>query len=252
MAAVHDPAAGILFPEQCIESYVRLAAEQGAEIRFNEPVVRWRGGDDQYEVETREGVYLAKRLVFCAGAWTSSLLPGTVPLQVERQSVFWFRSTAVDLFRPGRMPVFVMEENPGLNFYGIPDVGNGIKVARHHGGRMVDPDRVERRTRPADSSPVKRFVRIHLPLLAGPPVSSSVCLYSNTPDGNFVVDHHPRDLGVTVVSACSGHGFKFASVLGEVAADIVVGKRVNLDVSFLGIRRFAARESGPGKGFHNL
>jgi sarcosine oxidase len=139
------------------------------------------------------------------------------------------------------MPVFIMEEKPGVFYYGIPDVGRGVKVARTHGGQLSDPDRVKREVEASDIAPVREFIGRHLKKLEGPPIDSTTCIYSNTPDLNFAVGPLGGDRRVTLVSACSGHGFKFGSVMGEVAADLAMGKDPGFDLAFLSPDRFARK-----------
>jgi sarcosine oxidase len=139
------------------------------------------------------------------------------------------------------MPIFIMEEDGERYFYGIPDVGHWVKVARSHGGATVDPDRVERNVTSADIVPVKDFIVRRLPRLNPSPLASATCIYTNTPDLGFVIDFHPEDRRVLIVSACSGHGFKFSSVIGEIAVDLLLNGRSELDVSFLNIGRFSRR-----------
>ncbi len=237
-SAVYEDNAGILSPEECVQTYVGVAKDSGCQFNFSERLTRWRRASEGIEVESAGGSYLADRVVFCAGAWTGQLLGDLVPLKCERQVPFWFSSAGEGRFMPERMPVFILEENPGHFFYGIPDVGHGVKVARTHQGQIVEPDRVSRDVTEEDSAPVEAFVARRLPKLGRTPIASTTCLYSNTPDLNFVVGSHPEDMRIMVVSACSGHGFKFASVLGEVVADLVAGGRTPYDVSFLGVNRF--------------
>ena len=238
-SAVYEPNAGVLSAEECVRAFVGLGSEAGCEFRFSEQVKRWKGGAEGVEVETSTGTQLAARLIFCAGAWNGQLLQGLVPLQCERQVPFWFSSGGLDVFSPPRMPVFIMEEGKGMFYYGTPDVGHGVKVARTHGGEISDPDSVKREVAESDIAPVREFISRRLKRLEGPPIASTTCIYSNTPDLNFAVGLHPADKRVVVVSACSGHGFKFASVLGEVTADLATEKKPEFDLSFLSPGRFA-------------
>lgn len=235
--AVYEPNAGVLFAEECVRAFVGLGSEAGCEFRFAEEVRGWRRASGGYEVETSLGRHFAGKLVFCAGAWTSGLLDWKLPLKVERQVPFWFASGGKDRFTASKMPVFMLEEG-GKLYYGIPDVGHGVKVARHHGGETGDPDSVRRDVTEADLSPVRSFIATKLNGLEGPPIASTTCLYTNTPDYHFVVGSSPREEGVVALSACSGHGFKFGSVLGEVAADLVTGGKSTYDLSFLSPGRF--------------
>jgi sarcosine oxidase len=243
MSAVYERGAGILFAEECVRALVGLASEAGCEFRFSEQVTRLSSRREGVEVETSAGTHVADRIVLCAGAWNGGLARGAVPLQCERQVPFWFSSGGRASFMPDRMPIFILEEKHGVFYYGIPDVGHGVKVARTHGGELSDPDSIRREVTEKDIAPVRVFVSNHLKGLEGPPTASTTCIYSNTPDLNFAVGPLGSDRRVTLVSACSGHGFKFGSVMGEVAADLAMGKPTGFDLSFLSPDRFA-RTSG--------
>ncbi len=246
-SAIYEESAGVLFAEDCVRAFVGLASEAGCEFRFSERVEGWRAGNEGVEVETSTGTQTAGKLILCAGAWNDQLLQGLLPLQCERQVPLWFASGSLDYFLPPKMPVFILEEEKGVFYYGVPDLGHGVKVGRTHGGEVGEPDSVRREVTDDDVAPVRRFISRRLRKLDAPPIASTTCLYSNTPDLNFAVGLHPADPRVTVVSACSGHGFKFASVLGEVAADIATGKKPDFDLSFLRLDRFAGAVRGVGR-----
>ena len=238
LVAVHEDSAGVLFPEKCLSAFHRLAIEERCEFRFVDPVKSWTSLKEGIEVATSTEKYRADKVVMCAGPWMGGLTKGAVPLKVERQVPFWFDSKGEGRFSPDKMPIFVVEEGPEWTFYGFPDLGDGVKVGRHHGGETVDPDSVNRDVSDSDVSPVREFVKHRLPGLDADPVDASPCLYSNTPDSNFVIDFHPAEPRVLLVSACSGHGFKFAPVMGEVAADLIGARKPAFDISFLGLSRF--------------
>jgi len=238
MVAVYEEEAGILFAEECVRAFVGLASESGCDFRFSERVDSWRSIPGGVEVETSMGRQTASRLVLCAGAWNSLLVGSVLPLTCERQVPLWFSSRGQDIFAPPKMPLFIMEEEKGVFYYGLPDVGHGVKVARTHGGELSDPDAVRRDVTEEDFDPVRGFISRRLKKLDGTPIASTTCIYSNTPDLNFAVGQHPADPNVTVLSACSGHGFKFASVLGEVVADLATDEKPRYDLSFLGLDRF--------------
>ena len=235
---LYERESGVLFAEGCVRAFVGLGSEAGGEFRFSEEVKGWRSGTEGVEVETSGGMHVADKLVVCGGAWNERLLKGVVPLQTERQVPIWFASRGEAKFAPPKMPVFIMEEKKDVFYYGIPDVGHGVKVGRSHGGVVGDPDGLSREVTESDIAPVREFVSRRLPKLDGPPIASTTCLYSNTPDGNFAVGQHPADQRVVVVSACSGHGFKFASVLGEQVAELATEGRTSIDISFLDPGRF--------------
>ncbi|QQG48141.1 MAG: N-methyl-L-tryptophan oxidase [archaeon] len=240
LKAVYEESAGILYTEECLEAFTGLAADAGCDFEHLAEVTGWKPTPEGVEVEASGETFLAQRVVSCAGPWTSELFPGAVPLKVERQVPIWFSSKKQGIFSPESMPVFIMEEEAGKFFYGLPEVGHGVKAARTHAGAIVNPDSVSRTVTKDDIAPVEAFVGRRLPKLGRKPIDSTVCLYTNTPDLNFAIGPHPEEGKVVVVSACSGHGFKFASVLGEVVADMVEGKKTQVDVSWLSLSRFRA------------
>jgi sarcosine oxidase len=240
ISAVYEKSAGILFAEECVRAFVGLASEEGCEFRFSEEVARIRAGREGVEVETNFGIQAADRLVLCAGAWNGALAGDALPLTCERQVPLWFASGGLASFTPQKMPVFIMEEERGVFYYGIPDVGHGVKVARTHGGELSDPDKVRREVTESDIAPVREFISRRLKKLQGPPTDSTTCIYTNTPDLNFAVGRLRSDQRTTLVSACSGHGFKFGSVIGEMVADLASDRRPEFDISFMNPDRFAA------------
>jgi sarcosine oxidase len=225
--AVHDERAGMLDADRAIEAHLRVAERAGADLRFGVRVTDWRptpaGG---FEVETAGGAVVgADHLVIAGGPWTGFFVPDLgLPLAVERQPVVWLEpappATPASLGLD-RLPIWLWSTEAGT-FYGFPwDDELGLKVARHHGGATVEPDAVDRLVDAADEVTVRRFVRERMPAMDGAVRHATVCLYTNTPDDEFVVDRHPAAPGVAFASACSGHGFKFAPVIGEILADLV-------------------------------
>ncbi len=245
MGALFDPGAGMIRPERAIAAQLRLAEQDDAELRFRERVVDWRpaslGG---FEVETDLGVYGADYLVIAAGAWTGSFVPDLrLPLEVERVPVFWFEpKVPVAEVSIGRLPIWILDTAADGSFYGFPyDEEAGLKVARHHSGEVVDPATVDRTEQAADVERVRAFSRSSFPAADGPLRGSLVCLYTNTPDLGFVIDRHPTVPGVAFASACSGHGFKFAPVIGEVLADLALTGSTNQPIEPFRASRFGTR-----------
>jgi glycine/D-amino acid oxidase-like deaminating enzyme len=115
-------------------------------------------------------------------------------------------------------------------FYGFPDLGDGPKIARHHGGLTTTADTVRREVQAEESNEVLAFLRGAIPALAGAVTDTRICLYTNTPDEHFIIDRHPMHPGAWIVSPCSGHGFKFAPAIGEAVADLVTGKAPRYDL----------------------
>ncbi len=252
MQALHDPLAGILFPQRVIASHLRLAEQHGAELHFQERVSGWQGGAGEnagVTVTTDQGSYQAAKVVVAAGAWLPALAPElSLPLRIERNPLVWFEPVSEpQIFGPERLPVWIMELDEAYAFYGFPmlePVGQmpaqGAKVARHHGGKSVDPDTVDREATEADEAQVRDFMARHMPLANGRRLDARVCMYTNTPDFNFILDFHPDDERVVIASPCSGHGFKFSNVIGRIAADLVLDGKTSLEIDFLSIDRFAA------------
>lgn len=231
-----DEQAGWLAPERAVEAHLRLAEGYGATLRFSEPVEHWELDADGVRVTTTQATYRARRLVITAGAWLSRLLPRLAPhLWVERNVLFWFEPRAEhEAF--AKLPVYIVEDIDRL-YYGFPyDPANGLKLAGLHFGDRVDPDTVDREPKTSDEERVRSWVRRRMPLADGERRRAQVCLYTNSPDGHFLID---REGPVTYASACSGHGFKFASAMGEILADLAVSGRTSFDISFLSPERLA-------------
>jgi sarcosine oxidase len=232
-----DVQAGWLAPERSVETHLRLAEQQGATLRFTEPIEHWERDGESLRITSARGDYRAGRLVITAGAWLSRLLPRLAPhLWVERNVLLWFEPRG-ELEAFAKLPVYIVEDTERF-FYGFPyDADNGLKLAGLHFGDRVDPDTVDREPRAIDEERVRAWLRRRMPLANGERRRAQVCLYTNSPDGHFIIDH---DGPVTYASACSGHGFKFATAVGEILADLAISGRSSLDISFLSASRLAA------------
>ncbi len=239
--AVLQPDGGFLIPEVAIAAHAGLATAAGATIRPLERVLGWDDRDDGIEVTTEHGTYATDRLVLSAGAWMRDVVPEYARLfEPERQVVSWFAISNPPSFAPERFPVFNLTVEEG-RYYGFPEWGvPGFKVGRyHHRGERVDPNSVDRGVHVEDIGILHSFARRYFPLGAGPSLQSSVCMFTNTPDEHFLIDRLPNHEHVHVVSACSGHGFKFASVVGEIVADLVTVGSSRFDLSLFSLARFA-------------
>jgi sarcosine oxidase len=232
MAGVWEPRAGILFPEQCIAAHLGCARDRGAMLHCDEKVLRWEADGDGAKVTTERGEYRAERLILSAGSWMKSSLPDLdLPLTVERQILFWFDSSDRKSFQPERCPIHLWEHAPGKFFYGFPDLGHGVKVAGHHEGEITDPDSIRREVAAEEVEVMRRIIRPFLPTLDGPLREAVVCMYTNTPDGHFLIDAHPSLPQVLMASPCSGHGFKFSSAIGEILAELITKGESRFDLS---------------------
>lgn len=242
---LYEPGGGVLLPEACIEALLEEATAAAADLRFDEPLVSFRATEGSVEIVTARGRYSAGRLLLAAGAWIPALVP-ELPLEVERQVLHWFDPPAAtpNPFAPTAMPVFLIEESGGTLWYGIPDLGHGLKVALHHRGSAITADTLDRAVHDDDVEPVRRLLRRRIPAADHPPSRSTVCMYTNTPDAHFLVDRLPESPRVLLASACSGHGFKFASVLGELLADRLTDTPSALDLEPFRLDRAALRRGG--------
>ncbi len=237
--AVFDPRAGYLDPEACNAAHLRVASRHGAELRFEEPLVSWSADGEGVAVKTKYGSYMADRLVLAVGARSKAFV-SDLPLEVERQVVFWFDPERAHDFDSDRFPIWAHEYVPGEICYGFPKLPRGVKAAVMHAGEVfANPDEVTREISSDEVGPLRRALAGVLPSLADARViDSDTCLFTNTPDHDFIIDFHPEHPQVLVSSPCSGHGFKFASAIGEVQADLVTEGSSWLDVKPFRLARF--------------
>jgi sarcosine oxidase len=222
--AVLDEQAGFLRPERSVAAAASRAEALGARLLAETRVTSVESSGGGVVIETSRGRFAAERALVAAGPWTSKLLPQLgLPLEVERQVMAWFAVDDPASFAPQRFPIFISEMAGGRFRYGFPSTdGRSIKIAVHHEGTHADPDSIDREVGEADLLPIRDFARERLRGVTAEVVDARVCLYTNTDDERFIATS-PIDMpGVTVLSACSGHGFKFAPVMGELMADLIL------------------------------
>jgi monomeric sarcosine oxidase len=235
-----DPQAGFLLVDDCIRGHIELATKQGAEIHDQENVLSWSHTNGHFEIDTSRGPYEAGRLIVCAGSWTSAILAELhLPLQVKRKTLTWLKPDRAEDFSVERFPIFLAEVPEGV-MYGFPLFHhNGVKVANHNmDGPPIIPENADRAFHPSDVADVQEFVRSHLPGLTTEIVDGKVCLYTITPDADFIVDFHPHNRDLLVAAGFSGHGFKFGSVIGEALADLCLKGQTQHPISRFRIDRF--------------
>ena len=239
--AVFERMAGVLRVEDCVRAHLDLAREAGAELVAPATVTAIRPEDGRVRVETDGRVHTARRVVVTAGAWAAELLPGLPRLDVVRKSLFWFEGRGEAMRADAGAPAYFFETPDGM-FYGFPALEGGeLKVAEHTGGRVVtDPLLVDREVDDEEEQRATAFLAEHLPDAAGRRTRHAVCLYTRTPDEHFLVDRLPDAPRVLLAAGLSGHGFKFASALGEWLADVALERSPNVDPAFLGLGRFAS------------
>ena len=242
--ALLEQKAGYLIPEDCIAQQLSQAARRQALLHFDEPVLEWRAGGEGVTVRTAHGSYTAGRLLITAGPWAPQILAELgLPLRVTRQVLYWFAPKGgVDGFRADRFPVYLLEAPPGQPLiYGFPliaEESEGVKVALHGTPEVCTPESVNRAILPEELAAMRDRLAATLPTLSGTLLRAETCLYTMTPDEHFVIDQHPQHSAVTLAAGFSGHGFKFASVVGETLADLATTGSSGFDLSLFSIKRF--------------
>lgn len=226
-AVVHEPGAGYLIPEKCVRAHLEMALRSGAELRFEERVLKWTATDCGVEVATSRGSYRARHLVITAGPWANEAVAGRFPLRVTRQVMVWIEPRGgVAPFLPGRFPIYVAEDvRGGAPIYGFPAIegpDGGVKAAIHGSDLVCTPETVDRVVDESDLRRTIDAVKLRIPALDGRVLRAKTCLYTMTPDEHFVIGTHPEFESCTIACGFSGHGFKFASVVGEVLADLAM------------------------------
>lgn len=223
--AVLDRQAGILRPEAAVTAMLSQVPEVVRDTEIKSPTELLEKFD---------------AVVVAAGPWTPELIDW-IPLQVERQVHVWFAlESGVDWLTPARFPVYIRQSREFGDVYGFPTLdGVSAKIGRHHDGEFTDPYRINRAVGESDIDPLRRIVKTHVRGLSGRVMRTLTCMYTNTPDGHFVIDFSPDDKRVVVISACSGHGFKFTPVIGDIAADLVCNGGTQRDISRFSATRFA-------------
>jgi len=235
-----QPQGGFVASERGIVAQVGLALDAGAEIRAREMVLDWQPLGDGVRVRTERGTYEAGALVLSAGAWISRFVPPLAAVTQPYRQVFgWFRPRTPEAFAQGRFPSFTMLAEGG-HFYGFPLWQHpGFKVGGpHHGREACDPDTVDRAIRDSDIAGLADWLERFIPDAAGSLLALRTCLYTMTPDEHFIVDRLPGLPQVIVASPCSGHGYKFTPVMGEVLADLACGRTPAFDISGFALSRF--------------
>jgi len=239
--AVVQPDGGFLAAEPSIHAMLALAKEAGAEIRSGETIRTIEPSSTGVRIVTDRARIDAGSAVIAVGPWIKSILPELkAPLGVTRQVMAWFSPRQPALFQPEHFPVFLMESHHGIH-YGFPLDGDGlVKVAKHHHcDETVDPDNCDRTVSIADESLIRSALADHLPDASGRRVKAATCLYTVTPDGDFILDSLPGYPHIVVASPCSGHGFKLAPVIGEILADLVTRCEPKHEIGRFSLKRFA-------------
>ncbi|HYM70122.1 MAG TPA: N-methyl-L-tryptophan oxidase [bacterium] len=250
MVGVYEPTAGFLRPEVAIRTYLDHAARRGALLHFNEPALRWDAlpSGDRVRVVTAAGVYEASRVIVTPGPWARSAFTKLdLPLAVARAVMFWFDPPGgIDPFLPDRFPVYVCLPEDGERFYGFPaheGARGGAKVAFSLRLTPCTPDAIDRNVHESEIAVMREHLARCVPALNGPCIAARTCMYTNTPDLNFVIGPHPAAPQCIVAAGFSGHGFKFASVVGEILADLATDGTTRHSIGLFAPTRFSGAHS---------
>ncbi len=232
--------AGMLAPEKCVQAFHVGAIQHGAEIHTGREVTGWTTSAKGVRVTTTSGHYDAERIVVAAGAWLPGLAKKMglkIPLEIERQVSHWFAPSAADVkYSAANIPVALFEL-PGDMFLTMGDEGHGVKCGKHHSGKPTSPESVNRIVSDAENEASRAILDEVMPGAGGRLLDARVCLYTNTPDHHFIIDWIERGRAL-LLSPCSGHGFKFASGIGEIAAQLVTEGKTAMDITPFSLSRF--------------
>ncbi|MEH7308012.1 N-methyl-L-tryptophan oxidase [Neobacillus drentensis] len=238
---------GVLFSEECLRAYRRLGLANGMTLVPNTKVEKIEKFAKGAIVHTKHEQYSADYVVVCSGAWSGKILEGTgidIPLQPTRKTVSWFECDE-RLYDSSCFPAFSIDLG-NEHYYGFPSMsGSGVKVGRHDGGEKVDPDHFNREygVGSSDEEECRRFTKEYLPKANGRLIKGKSCLYTLTPDEHFIIDRHPAFSNVMIAAGFSGHGFKFASIIGKIICDFVTEGQTNYDISMFSLQRFTNKFS---------
>lgn len=238
-----EPASGVLYPEACITAYREQALAAGARLLTNTAVTSLAPDGEGVIVHTASGSYRGEKLLLSAGAWNPALLASLglkLPLVPTRKTVAWFGADE-ELYGAERFPAFIFHLEESM-YYGFPSIDRaGVKIGRHDGGIAIDPDRLERTFGAylSDECDVRAFLETFMPQAAGPLRQGRVCIYTMTPDEHFIIDRHPDYPQMVIAAGFSGHGFKFASAVGEAVSELLIRGSSTHDLSMFSLRRFA-------------
>ncbi len=242
---VFEPDGGVLDPERSVQAHLQAARAAGAQMRFETPMESWEATGSGFAVRLLDGATIESRaLVLSLGPWFKDALGKLgIEIHVQRNIQAWFGPATND-FAADRFPPFLLDRK-GLPspLYGFPDFGDGVKVAFHAHGDFTDAAHLKRAIDPErDIAPIARAMDDWMPGAAQNLRAAKPCPYTLTPDSHFVVDRHPAHPGLVLCGGFSGHGFKFAPVMGEICADLALEKESRHEIGFLSLRRFATSQ----------
>jgi sarcosine oxidase len=244
--AIYERQAGFLYPKRAVRTAAQRAEDLGARIVRRTVVNRIEPHGDHVRILADGVMCEARHAIISVGAWLQAMLPALdLPVRVTRQVVGWWPIDTSQPFVPERFPVFIRDighsVTADMSFYGFPTQdGQTIKVALHREGNVVNPDTIDRAVTPEDLAPARDAIRRFFNSVQPEAIRTSVCMYTNTPDHDFLIGSPPDMPSITLLGGFSGHGFKFASVIGDIGADLATRGGTDYPVAWLSPNRFIA------------
>lgn len=240
---------GFLRAAECVSTHLQLAEQHGATVREEMPVTEINWQANIPSVRTENGQFHGRKVVVTAGAGAGTLLAAlNLPLTVTKQQVCYYQPADTDRFQPDEFPVFTEATPDGEFIYGVPafgsfDKGGGVKIARHGRGQIISPDTRERTPDADYIAHIDAYVQERIPAL-GKATHTEVCLYTETPDEDFIIDAHPHCRDVLIAAGFSGHGFKFCALVGRIMSELVRNSETGFDIDPFSIDREHKISSG--------
>lgn len=241
---LYEPRGGYVDAENAVAAMITRAEAAGATIARNQRVVKWEDAGARVRVTTSSDEYTARALIVTCGAWTSKLMTRhNLGLVVSRQALGWVMPVdPVPFVADGLrgFPCWGIDGGDGSLYYGFPLLPGQreLKIARHIRGSAADPDQLRREVTPVEEADFRAVIPKHLPAADGPTCRTRVCMYTNSHDSHFIVDRLSSHPNIVIACGFSGHGFKFAPVIGEAVADLAMHGKSLLPIGFLGLGRF--------------
>jgi len=245
--ALWEANAGFVTPEKAIQLYTEQAIKKGAKIHSNEKTLDWKKDGSSFTVRTNKNIYRSQKLIIAAGAWAKQMIPDLEEtIKITRQFVAWIKPKNWNDFTLGDFPCWLIadDEQPGC-YYGFPiltkafGMPEGLKLAHHYPASETDPDDVNRKINADDQRDLQYVLNKYFPAVFESLLSYKICLYANSPDEDFIIDNLPGyEDAVTIACGFSGHGFKFASVVGEILADLSIHGKTKWPIEFLSVKRY--------------
>jgi sarcosine oxidase len=247
---LYQAQSGIAPAARCNAAHIRMARAAGAVLREHAPVIALRAADGEVEVVVEDAAYRCRKLVVAADAWTNQVLAHfgmQLPLTITQEQVTYFATPRLDDFAPERFPIWIWMDDP--SFYGFPVYGEaGIKIGQDVGGQEVTP---ETRTFEPDHAALRRveqFLRSYIPAAHGPVIYTKTCLYTLTPDRDFVIDALPGQPNI-LVALGAAHGFKFAALFGRLLSELAIDGATPGDIAAFAIDRPSLQAPDPTRRF---